>query len=364
MNNRERFIRTLKFLPCDHPPIYPEPVWLTTLQTWRKQGLPENVTVAEYFGLEPLNFIYAGPQTGIFPPFQEQVIKEVDGWIIKIDRYGRTIRDYKHQTTMPEWLDFPVKTPADLKRLVEEKFSPDSLTARWPINWSEQVKTWQSDGKKRDYLLFLDGGCYYGILRNLSGVETASYLFYDAPSLVHELFERINFFCLEGIKRAARAGLEIDYLGFGEDIAFKTGALVSPALFRQFFFPRYQKVVTAAKEAGISLFVYDSDGCLLPLLKDLLESGIDCFWPCEVAAGMEPLVLRKKFGRRIKMLGGIDKRSLAKGQPAIRREIESKLPVIQEGGYIPRIDHSVSSDINLENYRFYLSFLQEKLAGG
>ncbi|HPP12857.1 MAG TPA: uroporphyrinogen decarboxylase family protein, partial [bacterium] len=345
----------------DHPPVYPEAVWSTTLARWRQEGLPENVSPQEYFGLEPLPLVYAGLNTGPFPPFEEKVLHQEGHQEVRIDHYGRTIRDYNDHTTMPEWLDFPVKSPDELKNLLAEKFHPDLLAERWPSDWLARVKKWQQDGPGRDYILFLDGGCYYGILRNLCGVETASYLFYDAADLVNELFERVNFFCLEGINRARQAGLNIDYLGFGEDIAFKTGPLVSPDIFQKFFFPRYRKVVATAVESGISLLVYDSDGCLLPLLDDLLKSGIDCFWPCEVAAGMDPLLLRKKLGCRLKMLGGIDKRALPGGKEAIKKEIDRKIPVVREGGYIPRIDHSVSSDISLENYTFYLNYLREIL---
>ncbi len=359
MNNRERFIRTLKYLPCDYLPLYPEPVWSTTLATWKKQGLPENVTLEEYFGLEPLPFVYAGPNTNIFPPFEEKLLHQDEKQIIKIDRYGRTVRDYLDHTSMPEWIEFPVKSPSDLKTILKERFNPDSLQERWPKDWLSQKHKWVQDGENRDYLLFLDGGCYYGILRNISGVETASYLFYDAPELVEELFERISYFCLEGIKKTAENGIKVDYLGFGEDIAFKTSCLVSPKILENFLFPRYQKVVSAAQKKGISLVIYDSDGCLLPLFDNLMEAGIDCFLPCEVAAGMDPVFLRKRFGRRLKMIGGIDKRSLASGKKAIEQEIKKKVPVMKEGGYIPRIDHSVSSDISLENYCFYLQLLKE-----
>ena len=36
-----------------------------------------------------------------------------------------------------------------------------------------------------------------------------------------------------------------------------------------------------------------------------------------------------------------------------------KVPqLIEEGGYIPYIDHSVSSDISLENFRYYIEQLK------
>ena len=359
MNNRERFIKTFKFEECDHPPIYPEGVWDETLRRWIKEGYPEGVSFEEYFGIESLKLVYAGPITGVYPPFEERIIEENDEEIIKIDRYGRKIRDFKNKMTMPEWIDFPVKTPHDLRKVIDEKFNPDTIEERWPSDWEKKKEIWLKEQENRDYILFLDGGCYYGHLRNLCGVKTASFLFYDAPQLVEELFEKIYYFCEEGIKRIKKEGLKIDYLGFGEDIAFKTSTLISPDTFRKFLFPRYKKIVEIAKDAGIELVLYDSDGNLNPFMEMYLEAGIDTFWPCEVAADMDPVVLRKRYGKRIKMMGGIDKREIAKGKKEIEREIMKKIPIIEEGGYIPRVDHSISADISLENYTYYIEFLKK-----
>ena len=60
------------------------------------------------------------------------------------------------------------------------------------------------------------------------------------------------------------------------------------------------------------------------------------------------------------MVGGIDKREVAKGKEAIKQEVMKKVPkLIEEGGYIPKIDHSVCSDISLENYSYFTNLLKE-----
>ncbi len=113
-----------------------------------------------------------------------------------------------------------------------------------------------------------------------------------------------------------------------------------------------------SREHGIDISWYYSGGDCKPFIKFYLESGIDSLAPCEVAAGMDPVLLREKYGKKIKMLGGIDKRELSKGKKKIEREVMKKLPVIREGGYIPKMDHSVSSDISLENYTFHVNTLK------
>jgi len=359
MNQRQRFLKTLRFQPVDHPPLRVDGPWPDTLQRWYREGLPRDVALHEYFGTEPMPLAYAGPDTGPFPPFTEKIIEEKDNEIIKIDRYGRTVRDFKDHTSMPEWLEFPVKCPEDLRRIMTERFDPDTIDERFPPDWERKLQ--ELNRPDREEIVFLDGGCYYGRLRNLAGVHVASLLFYDAPELVDEFFERQNVICLEGMKRALPR-INADYLGFGEDIAYKTSTLISPAAFRRFLLPRYKKTVDLATSHGIDITWYDSDGNLNPFLPLYFEAGINGFHPCEVAADMDPVHLRARYGPDIRLLGGIDKRALAAGPEAIRKEVESKVPrITDQGGYIPYVDHSVSSDISLDNYRYYLDVMRQRL---
>jgi len=359
MNNRERFLRIMRCQEVDHPPFMDEGPWRDTMARWKREGYPDGVSYDNYFGVETLKFDYAGPNTGIYPHFEQKVIAETETEIIKIDEYGRKVRDFKDHTTMPEWLEFPVRGRDGLAMILKEHFDISRIEKRWPADWNEKVKR-RSD-PNRDTLLFLDGGCYFNTLRNLAGVEYSSYLFYDAPDLVDELFERIHCVCMEGLKRTLRVLPQktVDYLGFGEDIAYKTSTLISPDMFRRFLLPRYKAVTRYAREHGLDITCYDSDGNLDQFMELYFEAGIYGFEPCEVAAGMDPLTLRKRYGKRIKMIGGIDKREIARGKDAIRHELAKIPALIREGGYIPKIDHSVSSDISLDNFRFYIGEIKK-----
>ena len=356
MDNRERFHRLMRFQPVDRLPIGAGGIWADTMARWVREGYPAGTPPDDYFGTSGLKTAYAGPQSGPWPLSESRVIRETDTEVVRTDGYGRTVRDFKQSTTMPEWLDFPVKTGADLERVLAEQFDLARLDARWPADWEAKVKTWNSPARG-DTILFLDGGCYYWTLRSLAGVEHASYLVHDAPELVEELFERINRVCLAGLERTL-ARLEIDYLGFGEDIAFKTSTLISVSMFRRLLVPRYRKVVDYARAHGVEVIWYDSDGNLWPFMDEYLAVGIDGFAPMEVAAGMDPVALRAKYGRRVRMFGGVDKREIAKGPAAIDALLAHLAPVIREGGYLPGIDHSVSADISLANYTYFLKELR------
>ena len=61
------------------------------------------------------------------------------------------------------------------------------------------------------------------------------------------------------------------------------------------------------------------------------------------------------------MVGGLDKRAVAVGPKAIDSEIERNRSLMEEGGYLPSIDHSVSADISWSNYCYFIEALMRAL---
>jgi len=50
---------------------------------------------------------------------------------------------------------------------------------------------------------------------------------------------------------------------------------------------------------------------------------------------------------------------ISKGEFEMRKEFESLLPMIREGGFIVSCDHQTPPQVSLENYKIYLSLLRE-----
>ncbi|MBM3477334.1 MAG: hypothetical protein FJX75_29040 [Armatimonadetes bacterium] len=360
MTERERFLRTLRYEPVDRRPLHLVGPWPDTLARWRREGLPEGwdaATLHRHHCLRPLRLRNVSGDHGPWPRFETRVLHEDDETRVFLDEYGRTVRDLKTHSTLPEWQSFPVTDRDSLARVTAERYSPDCLEARFGEAWEERVAA----ANASDDLVVADGGCYYWTIRSLAGVAGASYLFHDAPDLVDELCERYCCIALESLRRALARG-RVDVIGFGEDIAFKTSTLISPAMFRRFIAPRYRRLMDLAQAHGIEATWYDSDGDLRPFIPDYLDLGIRCLAPCEVAAGMSPSELRPQYGRALQFVGGLDKREIAKGPAAIDAEIARNRPVILDGGYVPAIDHSVSADISYDHYRHFLDRVPAMLA--
>ena len=68
------------------------------------------------------------------------------------------------------------------------------------------------------------------------------------------------------------------------------------------------------------------------LIPSLIEAGINCLQPLEVKAGMDLLRIKKAFGDRIALIGGMDVRTLLTNDlDVVRRELEAKVPGVMQG---------------------------------
>lgn len=356
MKNLDRFIKVMTYADFDHPPLIGEGAWSDTVARWRREGLPPDTSWEQYFHVQPLGIASHGFSETFFPPFEEQVLETGPDYRIFINSSGVKVRDFLNSTTMPEWLEFPVRDRASFARVLDERFR-DDFAARLPPDLDARLRAWNAP--EFDALLLPPAGNYFGTLRTLAGVETASYLFYDCPDLVHRMNEHICRMCCQFAELLLPATRSVFCLGSGEDLAFKNGPFFSPAMFAEFYAPYYRRVLEVAHRHGVYHVYLDTDGNFDALVPAMLEVGITIFMPMEVAAGMDPVTMRRRYGKNFRMIGGVDKRLVAAGKTAIRRELERLFPLMCEGGYIPKIDHSISSDISWDNFRYYMETLLE-----
>ncbi|MBI2940845.1 MAG: hypothetical protein HYY04_10450, partial [Chloroflexi bacterium] len=318
----------------------------------------------EYFGLDRWEAVPV--KVLLYPQFDEVTHYEDDEIIIYTSRDGIKRKAMKEGTvrgtrpSMDEYMDFPVKTREDFLEM-KKRFNPHS-PIRYPQWWDERVRIWA----QRDYsLCLLENGTFglYSMLRRWMGTEAACLVFYDDPALAEEMLDFLVDFFVETTHRAL-GEVQADHFSFFEDFAFKTGPLVSPAIFRRFLLPRYRRITDLLRAHGVDIIQLDSDGNPTVLIPLFLEAGINCTWPLEVAAGMDALTVRKEYGRDLLLQGGIDKREIARGRQEIDRELYRQVPqLLEQGGYIPFLDHAFPPDISYENFLYYLEVKRKIIEG-
>ena len=63
-------------------------------------------------------------------------------------------------------------------------------------------------------------------------------------------------------------------------------------------------------------------------------------------------------------MGGVDKIQLAAGRDAIRKYLDTLVPYVERGGYIPFCDHRCPPNVPPADYLFYLDLKRQMFGGG
>lgn len=215
------------------------------------------------------------------------------------------------------------------------------------------------DDSNRDIPVGLHLGSLAGAMRNMLGVEHWSYLYADDEDLYKEVVDTLCGLCYDCAKVMLESGAKFDYAHYWEDICFKNGPLISPAVFREFYGPWYRKISDLLAQYGVDIISLDCDGWIDHLIPIWLENGVNTMFPIEVGtwnASIAPW--REKYGKKILGVGGMNKNVFSKDRQAVDEEIERLKKLIALGGYIPCPDHRIAPDAKYELVQYYCDKMQ------
>ncbi len=355
MTSRERFHATFRYGQPDRVWLMGQWTFEDTNRRWLREGMPRDQHFSTYWGFDrqalvPLNF-------GLWPPLEEKVVEQTAHWQVVEDELGARKRVWSDRHMgMPQWLSYPVRD-RDTWEQFKQRLDPHA-----PVRYPEYWDDYKRSVRDRDYPLQLNIGSYYGWIRNWVGMEHLALWYYDCPDLVHEMTQYVTDFILTIIDRALSEIPEIDCAHVWEDMAMKTGSLISPRLFREFMMEPLKRVTKVVNEAGIDIISVDCDGNVDELNPLWLEANVNLVFPLEAAASCDPVAYRKQHGKQLLLIGGIDKRVLRDGcsKQDIENEVRSKVePLVAEGGYSPLVDHAVPPDVPFRNFRYYMDLINE-----
>jgi uroporphyrinogen decarboxylase len=285
---------------------------------------------------------------GICPAFEQEVLADEGETVVVRDADGVVKRDRKDGASIPAFLEYPVR---DRKSWEAHKwrFDPDT-PERFPADWPARAK------RLRDSPAVTTVGVYpYGFFggpRTMMGAVGCLMALALDPDLIEDINRTL---CDLWYKLWSRVFEEtrIDAVYFWEDMAGKQGSLISPAMFRRFMTPHYQRLTLLASRHGVRMITVDSDGNMHGLSPLFLEAGVPVLYPYEVQAGNDiPRLLAEHPG--LYAMGGMDKRAMAAGRAATDAEMERVRALLPLGRYIPFPDHLIPPDVSWENYRYFV----------
>ena len=181
-----------------------------------------------------------------------------------------------------------------------------------------------------------------------------------APKLAEAIIDRTTEMSVGMVERFARAG--VDIIMYGEDIASQQSLVMSPAMWREWLFPRLKRVVDAAHAARPDvIFVYHSDGNVTDAIPGLLEAGIDVLNPLQPEC-MDVVRIKAEYGSKIALWGGLSvQQTMPWGTPEdVRNEVRECMATLgKNGGYLIAPSHTIEPEVPFENVKAFKEAVDE-----
>jgi len=372
MTDLERFLACMDYESVDRVPNHELGVWGQTRERWEHEA-PDTVAGFRWnwfdgeqvLGMDRREFVPVN--YSFLPPFEHEVIEESDEVVVARNTNGILTRALKTGTSaygtrlcMDQYLEFPVSTPSDFRAIKRRLVA--AQPERYPRDLDTRIKAW----RKRDYPLVLGRNCaangFYWRAREWMGTEALSYAWYDQPALMHEMMEFFADFVIE-TSRPVLEKIDVEYFCLNEDMSMKGGPLLGPDTYREFILPHLKRLVEFLRSHGTRHVAVDSDGDPTVLIPLLMDAGVDVVWPIERASDVCPQEWRRRFGKTLRLWGGVDKRVLSRGRDAINAHLLEFAPLIEEGGFIPTVDHTVPPEVSWDDFRYYMDAKDALLRG-
>lgn len=145
---------------------------------------------------------------------------------------------------------------------------------------------------------------------------------------------------------------DADAVLWGADFGFKTGPFISPRMFKEFFLEPNKARVKNLHEKFRKKVVKHCCGNIKSLLDFFIEIGYDVYQSIQATAGMDICELKKAYGEKITLWGGVSLEHLISGtQQDVRKDVRRAMHCARAGGrFILGTSHSVAVGTKYENY--------------
>lgn len=183
---------------------------------------------------------------------------------------------------------------------------------------------------------------------------------------VHELFRRETDIALRNLaKLNAAAGQYVDVVfTCGTDFGTQTGTFCSPETFRELYMPYYKKVNNWIHENTNWKTFKHCCGAVESFMELFIEAGFDVINPVQCsAAGMDPKVLKERYGSRLTFWGGgVDtQKTLPFGtKEQVRDEVLRRCEIFsKDGGFVFNAVHNIQAGTPVENIAAMIDAVHE-----
>lgn len=253
-----------------------------------------------------------------------------------------------------------LKRNAELWVKVAERFKWSIITG---LHWLEMADQCQSFEYVREvagdtYMLsaFADGTL--GIPSGETMVAQVLWLTENTEEALETLDEKAQQ-AIQQAQELMAAGAEVVLMC--ADYCFNDGPFLSPGMFAKFVTPFLKRQVQAIHAAG-GLAVKHTDGDIMPILDQLVATGIDGLHSLDPMAGVDIAEVKQRYGDCLCLLGNVN---CAVVQSGTAEQIEQSARYClqyggaEQGGYVFATSNCIFTGVPLHNYEVMLRMRQQ-----
>lgn len=354
MKPKERLLTSLDHREPDRVPLTHTWLWLDTrLKLKQHYGVTSDEGLYAALGIEPDRvFIGVRPPEDWRPSreyleFCEAIGEDYRDQYARCEEWGvkRKLGSKRPNSSLQQFYFtlHPWERYTEIDE-VQETVLPD-LDDLGRFNHAENIVK----SLKEDRLIFGQvGHCLWTRAWKLRGMMTFMKDLHTNPKMASVILDRLNKYYIDMADRFLDLGAE--GLCFSEDWGNNKSLFISPEMWRKFFKPLYKRLFDRAKRRG-AFVLFHSDGNITPIVKDLVEIGIDILNPVQPEC-MDQVEIKRAYGDRITIDTGI---SVQKTLPfgtvkEVKEETKRAFKLLAPGGgFVYGTSHSAMYDVPKEN---------------
>jgi len=188
-----------------------------------------------------------------------------------------------------------------------------------------------------------------GSLSFPGGMERGLILMHEQPEVYRKAIEVATQYTIAHDRIFIDAG--VDALAPGADYSTTRGPMMSPKIVEEILYPAMKAHADAAHARGVKILKH-ACGNNWAIMDYLVDAGYDAYQSIQSTATMDLKSLKKRYGHRIALWGGVPTETLMHGTPQETRQAVRKAiaDAAKGGGFILGTSHSVAIGCRYENY--------------
>lgn len=262
-----------------------------------------------------------------------------------------------------EYPDFIPKIPdlSDPNSYIPPSYRRGSYKDEWGCTWSNEkegqfsIVTGHPVPNREDILTLkipenrdgsLPHGFMYLRLLDLRGFEEAMIDFAEEPEELQILIDKVvEYNCRQiEVRLQDDSGL---YVSFADDLGMQNSLAISPAKWRKYLKPAFTKMFSMVHEKNKMVYLH-TDGCIVDIIPDLVESGVNIINPEVKTNGLANL--ERLCKGKTPLVVETDSQIFGSATPS---QLDDHIREIIETLYLPQGGLSLkiylNSDVPLEN---------------